>query len=177
MLAAGTAAQASSSALGIGLPVLAPTLRAEYGLSLGEVGILGASWVGSLVTLLPWGLAADRLGERAVLTTGLAGCAVSLVGAAYAPGFAALLALLVLAGAAGGSVNSASGEPSCSGSARRNAGSRSASARPRSRSAGSSPRAHAPRPRGCGRVRAAFLFLAALCAGGARGGRARAARA
>ena len=71
--------------------------------------MLAASWVGTLMTLLPWGLAADRFGERVVLGTGLAGCAAFLAAAAYAPSFGALVAFLVLAGAAGASVNSASG--------------------------------------------------------------------
>ena len=110
VLAAGTGAQASFSALTIGLAVLAPVLREEYGLTLGEVGVvLAAGWIGATVTLLPWGLAADRWGERIVLALGLLGSAACLVGAAYAPSFGALLLFLVLAGAAGASVNSASG--------------------------------------------------------------------
>lgn len=110
MLAAGTAAQASFSALGIGLPVLVPELREEYGLSLGQIGVLlSAEWVGALVTLLPWGLAADRYGERVVLVVGLLGCSACLAGAAYAPSFEMLLVLLALSGAAGAGVNSASG--------------------------------------------------------------------
>ena len=110
VLAAGTAAQASASALGIGLPVLAPVLRDEYSLSVGEIGVVLATvWVGSLATLLPWGLAADRFGERVALVLGLAGSAACLAGAAYAPNFVALLGLLTLAGASGSSVNSASG--------------------------------------------------------------------
>jgi MFS family permease len=79
-------------------------------LTLSEIGVvLAASWVGTLMTLLPWGLAADRFGERVVLGTGLAGCAAFLAAAAYAPSFGSLVAFLVLAGAAGASVNSASG--------------------------------------------------------------------
>jgi sugar phosphate permease len=111
VLAAGTASAATSAALFVtGIAVLAPVLRREYDLSLGEIGLLLASaWVGSTVTLLPWGLAADRLGERFALAAGLGVCAACLVGAAYAPSFAALLGLLALAGASGGSVNSAGG--------------------------------------------------------------------
>ena len=110
VLAAGTAATASAAALGIGLPVLVPTLREEYSLSLGQIGVLlAASWVGTTLTLLPWGLAADRFGERAVLTLGLMLCAAALVGAAYASSFAELLVFLAISGAAGASVNSASG--------------------------------------------------------------------
>ena len=110
MLAAGTAATASSAALGIGLPVLVPTLREEYSLSLGQIGLLlAASWVGTTLTLLPWGLAADRFGERTVLALGLLLCGAALVGAAYASSFAELLVFLAISGAAGASVNSASG--------------------------------------------------------------------
>ncbi|MGH3066377.1 MAG: MFS transporter [Gaiellaceae bacterium] len=110
VLAAGTLAQASFSASTVGLGVMAPVLREEYGLSLTEVGaLLSAAWVGACVTLLPWGLAADRYGERLVLTLGLAASAGCLVGAAYAGSFGVLFGLLVVAGAAGASVNSASG--------------------------------------------------------------------
>ena len=110
VLAAGTTAQTSFSALTIGIPVLVPTLREEYGLSLGQIGVLlGAEWVGALVTMLPWGIAADRFGERIVLALGLGACAAFLVGAAYAPDFGSLVVLLALAGGAGASVNSASG--------------------------------------------------------------------
>ena len=88
VLAAGTAAQASFSAITIGLAVLAPVLRKELDLSLGEIGVLlSAAWVGALATLLPWGIAADRYGERVVLALGLTGSAACLVGAAYAQSF------------------------------------------------------------------------------------------
>ncbi|TML55722.1 MAG: MFS transporter [Actinobacteria bacterium] len=94
----------------IGLPVLAPQIRHEFGLSLVEVGfVIDSVWIGGLLTLLPWGLLADRVGERIVLALGLGTCALALVGAAEASGFGALLVLLGLAGAAGASVNAASG--------------------------------------------------------------------
>jgi MFS family permease len=110
VLAAGTAAQTSFSAVTIGLPVLGPALRDAYGLSLLQVGlVLDSVWIGTMLTLLPWGLLADRFGERGVLAIGLAGCAAALVGAADAGSFTSLLLLLALAGAAGASVNSASG--------------------------------------------------------------------
>jgi sugar phosphate permease len=110
VLAAGTAAQTSFAAVTIGLPVLAPALRDAYGLSLLRVGIvLDSVWIGTMLTLLPWGLLADRFGERRVLTLGLASCAGALAAAAEAGSFALLVVLLGLAGAAGASVNSASG--------------------------------------------------------------------
>ena len=110
MLAAGTAAQASFSAILIGVPVLAPALRERYDLSLSEVGIAFSSiWAGPILTLLPWGLLADRLGERVVLASGLAisGCLVAAAG--WASSFWLLVALLALAGGMGASVNAASG--------------------------------------------------------------------
>ncbi len=110
MLAAGTVAQTSFSAVVVGLPVLAPALRDAHGLSLVQFGVmLDSLWIGTLLTLLPWGLLADRVGERLVLGTGLAGCGAALVGAGYAGGFGLLIALIALAGAAGASVNAASG--------------------------------------------------------------------
>lgn len=110
MLAAGTAAQTAFSAIGIGLPAIAPALRDEFGLSLAQVGaVLAAEWVGLTFTLLPWGLLADRIGERISLGTGLAACGILLSAAAFAPGFAWLVALIALAGGVGGSVQSASG--------------------------------------------------------------------
>ena len=110
MLAAGTAAQTSYSAVLIGLPVVAPALRDHYGLSLVQLGVAFDSvWIGGMLTLLPWGLLADRVGERLVLSSGLGICAGALVGAAYASSFGMLFVLLGLAGAAGASVNAASG--------------------------------------------------------------------
>ena len=90
--------------------MLAPEIRSEFGLSLGQVGIvLGAEWIGLIVALLPWGLAVDRFGERWTLAAGMLGCAACLVGAAYADSFAALVVLIALAGGAGASVQSGSG--------------------------------------------------------------------
>ena len=110
VLGAGTAAQASFSAIGIGLPVIAPALRDEFGLSLTEIGVaLAAEWIGLTFTLLPWGFVADRIGERRALAIGLAACGALMCAAAFAPGFWWLVALVALAGAAGGSVQSASG--------------------------------------------------------------------
>jgi sugar phosphate permease len=111
VLAGGTAAAACAAATFVtGIPVLLPTLRDELGLSLGEVGaLLAAAWIGSCLTLLPWGLAADRFGERVVLAVGLVACGGCLLGAAYAGSFRILLVWLGLAGAAGSSVNSSSG--------------------------------------------------------------------
>ena len=61
VLAVGTVAQASQAAVLFGLAVLAPALRDRYDLSLTQVGVmLGVSGIGAVLTLLPWGLAADQ---------------------------------------------------------------------------------------------------------------------
>ncbi len=110
ILALGTAAQAAYSAVFLGIPVLAPALRAEYDLSLPEVGlVIAAVNVGSIVTLLPWGLLADRAGERYVLGAGLGGAALALTASAFAPSLGAFVVGIVLGGALGAAVNAASG--------------------------------------------------------------------
>ena len=110
VLAAGTFAQAGYSAIVFGIAVMAPTLRRELDLSLGEVGLLlSALLAGSLVTLIPWGLATDRFGERAVLVAGLGICGGALLAGSQAHSLWALFLLVAGAGAAGASVQSASG--------------------------------------------------------------------
>jgi sugar phosphate permease len=110
VLAAGTFAQTTYSAIPYGVAVLAPLLRREFGLSLAETGLLvSMQLIGSLVSLIPWGIAADRFGERIVLLVGLAGSGVALLAAGSTHTFGALAVLLGVAGAAGASVQSASG--------------------------------------------------------------------
>ncbi len=110
MLAAGTFAQASFSASSVGLPALGPTLKSDYGLTLGETGVvLGGVGIGMLFTLLPWGLVADRVDERWVIATGLTGAGAMLFFAAATDTFGAVTGALVVAGALGASVNAASG--------------------------------------------------------------------
>jgi sugar phosphate permease len=110
VLAAGVLAQAASAAVLQGLPGLAPQLREEYGLGLTGLGVLLASvTVGLVATLVLWGMLADRFGERRVMTVGLLIAVGALVGATHAETVVPLMAWLVLAGAAGASVNAASG--------------------------------------------------------------------
>jgi sugar phosphate permease len=110
VLAAGTFAQTTYSAIWFGVAVMAPALRDRYHVGLGATGLLlSASLVGSLVSLVPWGLATDRVGERVVLVAGLGLGGIVLLSAAGAGSYGALFALLVAAGLAGASVQSASG--------------------------------------------------------------------
>jgi sugar phosphate permease len=110
VLAAGTFAQTTYAASFLGLAVLAPALRARYGLSLSEIGVLlAAPGLGSIGTLYTWGRATDRWGERTVIGVGLVAASVCLGAAAFVGSFIWLTALLSVAGALGASVNSASG--------------------------------------------------------------------
>jgi MFS family permease len=103
ILALGTGAQTAYSAVFLGIPVLAPALQKEYDLDLTHVGLaIAAANAGSVFTLLAWGLLADRVGERVVLATGLAGCGAGLLVAAFAPSFGVLVIALTLGGASGG---------------------------------------------------------------------------
>jgi sugar phosphate permease len=109
VLAAGTVALTAGSAFQYGLAYLIPALRAR-GLSLEEAGVLVACpTVGLLLTLVAWGAAADRWGERLVLSSGLAAAGLVLLAATQVHGTVALGACLVGAGAAGASVYAASG--------------------------------------------------------------------
>ena len=110
VLGAGVLAQAASAAVLQGLPGLAPALRTEFGLGLTGLGVLlGSVTLGLLSTLLLWGAAADRFGERRVMTAGLLMAVVALVGASRTTTVLSLMGCLVCAGAAGAAVNAASG--------------------------------------------------------------------
>jgi sugar phosphate permease len=109
VLAAGTVAVTAGSAFQYGLAYLIPALRAD-GLSLAQAGVIVACpTVGLLLTLVAWGAAADRWGERLVLTTGLTLAGLVLLAGTQARGPAALGGCLVAAGAAGAAVYAASG--------------------------------------------------------------------
>jgi sugar phosphate permease len=110
ILGAGTLSQSSFSAVSVGLPALAPALRSHYRLSLGQTGVvLGATGIGMLLTLLPWGLLADRIGERAVIAIGLSGAGAAIAATSATRSYPSLVGLLILTGALGASVNAASG--------------------------------------------------------------------
>lgn len=110
VLAAGVFAQASAASVLQGMPSLSPTLRSQFSLTLTALGIvLAASTVGLLMFLIPWGLLADRIGERWVMTVGLLLGTTALLGAAASTSVMALVVSMILAGAACASVNAASG--------------------------------------------------------------------
>jgi MFS family permease len=110
VLSAGVVAAAAYAATALGLPAIAPAIRSEFDLTLTQTGVvLAASSLGAVVTLLGWGIVADIVGERVVITVGLASAAGALVWAGYTSTFATLVVALAVAGALGAGVNSASG--------------------------------------------------------------------
>src|SRR2546422_5807762 len=95
VLGVGVFGQASFSALLLGIQAIAPAIQREYGLTLAQMGIvLAVVNFGTVFTLLPWGLLADRIGERAVMALGLTGSAAGLVGVGRAGGVGAFVGLL-----------------------------------------------------------------------------------
>ncbi len=119
ILALGMSAQAASCVFLYGLPYLIPDLRQQFGLSLtGASTLASAPLAGVIVALVAWGAAADRYGERVVITAGLAIAAGGLIAAAQLSGHVGHVGhagpvgfgvLLACAGAGGASVNAASG--------------------------------------------------------------------
>ncbi len=101
-LIAGCAAQ-------YGLSYLIPALRAE-GLALESATVLAtAPIVGILCTLIAWGAAADRWGERVVLTIGLAGAGMAELAAAAVDAPVGRWLLLFAVGATSSAIHAASG--------------------------------------------------------------------
>ncbi|WP_436777820.1 MFS transporter [Yinghuangia sp. YIM S09857] len=110
MLGIGMTAQCASCVFLYGLAYLVPVLRSEEGLSLTAAGVLvTCPTIGLMCTLVLWGAAADRFGERVVMASGLllAGGAMGL--AVAGDGVVWMGAWLAAAGAASASVNAASG--------------------------------------------------------------------
>ncbi|MEV4170253.1 MFS transporter [Nonomuraea sp. NPDC049709] len=116
VLAVGVGAQASFSAMFSGIPVTGITMRADYHLSTGALGlVLACLGLGVAASDIVWGLLTDRFGDRRVLLTGLTSTAalLAVMAVAVTPGDGAgvglLAACMAIAGALGGSVNGASG--------------------------------------------------------------------
>ncbi|GAA3637522.1 MFS transporter [Lentzea roselyniae] len=109
VLSVGALAQGTNAAVFLGLPAISPQLQQHFSLSLPQVGLLlGAVNLGTMIALVPWGVVADRRGERLVMTIGGLGAAGCLLSVALGNAWVAGLALLG-AGLFGASVNAASG--------------------------------------------------------------------
>lgn len=93
-----------------GIAFLIPALDAERGISLAEAGLLSAlPSLGMVLTLIAWGYLLDLVGERIVLTVGLALTAVAGFGAASMHSMSPIGAFLFAGGMAAASTNTASG--------------------------------------------------------------------
>jgi len=110
MLAVAVFAQASTTVVTTTPAFLIPLLHGQRGVSLAEAGLLAAAPnLGLVLTLVAWGAATDRWGERRVLVIGLAATTAAVAMTLVASGYVALGVALVLAGAASGCTNAASG--------------------------------------------------------------------
>jgi sugar phosphate permease len=132
--------------------------------------VLAAEWIGTIATLLLWGFATDRWGERVILVAGLSGCAVCLGAAGFAPTYEVLVVLLVLAGATGASVIAASGRAVMQWFERDERGLALGIRQAAIPIGGLVAAIALPLLVSSGGLEAAFLFLAALCALGALAG-------
>lgn len=110
VLSVATFVAASGSAFVVGIAFLLPHLHTALGMSLPQAGLLVAMpSVGMALALIAWGWLVDRTGEKLVLASGAALMAVSLAAALLVDSFVWLAVLLLIAGAATASGNSASG--------------------------------------------------------------------
>ncbi|MCW2805964.1 MAG: hypothetical protein QOF52_1653 [Propionibacteriaceae bacterium] len=110
MLAMSMLAQATSAFFIHGAAFLIPVLQDRGGLTLAEAGLVAAMpTVGVTLTLIAWGAAVDRFGERLILVSGLLLTGAAGIGAALADGVVALCVFLLVGGMAAASTSSASG--------------------------------------------------------------------
>jgi sugar phosphate permease len=110
VLAVGAGATAALAAVQGGLPALGPAIQEAFGLTLVEVTAVFTSFaLGTVATLLAWGVLADRVGERFVIAGGVGAAALLMAGVAASDGYPALLGGVALAGALGASGIAASG--------------------------------------------------------------------
>ena len=106
----GSLATASLAAVQGGLPAVSPAIQDAFDLTLVQVtAVFTAFAVGTVVTLLAWGMASDARGERAIIAVGLGGGSLALFAAAGSHGYVALLVWMLLAGMLGSAGIAASG--------------------------------------------------------------------
>ncbi len=110
VLSAGTLAAAGYAAVPLGLAAIAPELASHYDLSVQQIGLLfGGTGIGQVISLLPWGFAADRFGERLVIGIGLGATAVALAAVTATNSFTTLFLVLTAVAAFGASAAAGSG--------------------------------------------------------------------
>jgi MFS transporter, ACS family, aldohexuronate transporter len=93
----------------LGIPAIASVIRADLDLTLTQAGsFLSAYYIGPIVMSLFAGMLADRWGTARTLVLGQAIIAAGLLAASASGSYAALIALLALAGVGYGTLNPAS---------------------------------------------------------------------
>jgi sugar phosphate permease len=110
ILAVGSFGAGTFAMLRMGLPSLGPELRDLFDLSLAQVGLIFTALSGGVaIGLVPWGMLTDRVGERPVMSGGLAAFAAACVALTFVEGYPAFVAGMALTGLIGGSATNASG--------------------------------------------------------------------
>ena len=90
----------------LGIPAIASLIRADLGLTLAQAGsFLSAYYIGPSLVSLPAGTLADRWGVKRLLVLGQVLIAVGLLAASAAHSYAALVALMIMAGFGYGMLN------------------------------------------------------------------------
>jgi MFS family permease len=110
MLAVGGGSQAATALLVSTPAYLIPLLHTQRGLSLAEAGLIAtAPNVGVLLSLILWGAAVDRWGERVILVTGLVVAIAGALASIAAPGYVALALALAVCGIGAAATSATSG--------------------------------------------------------------------
>ncbi|QZY53563.1 MFS transporter [Leucobacter tenebrionis] len=110
MLAAMVVAQAATTVVTAAPAFLIPHLLENEQMTLTAAGLLaGAPNLGLVLSLVAWGAATDRFGERRVILVGLALAVVAVAASMLVHGFVPLGIALVASGAVSACTNSASG--------------------------------------------------------------------
>ncbi len=100
------AVQTAANVGALGLPSLAPLIRADLGLSRQEAGsFISAFYVGGVLTSFPAGWLADRIGVRWTLLGGQSLVAACFALMTLAPAYGGLMVSVTLAGVGFGAVN------------------------------------------------------------------------
>ena len=90
----------------LGIPAIAPLIRDSLGLSMTQAGsFLSAYYVGAALMSLPAGWMADRWGVASTMVAGQAVIALGLFAVSGSVSFAALIAIMILAGTGYGMLN------------------------------------------------------------------------
>ncbi|MGM0748663.1 MAG: MFS transporter [Bacillota bacterium] len=101
-----------------GIPTAGVIMRNDYHFTLGQLGfVLGCMGLGVAISEIIWGVLTDKLGDKIVLIIGLGAMGITflIISLGFVPqdgtypSYKSIGALLIIAGAVGGSINSSSG--------------------------------------------------------------------